>query len=91
MPEVGQLGHPFGPKTLRAGEQRVDARPDPGVQDGGDVPGAGQVPGGDRRADDLGEVQVGEFGGVQGAKQPSGLGESGWRWPGGSAAVTSSR
>lgn len=46
--EVGLVRYPFGPMTLRAGEQRVDARPDPGVQDGGDVPGAGQVPGGDR-------------------------------------------
>ena len=73
------------------GEQWVGARPDPGVQDGGDVPGAGQVPGGDRGADDLGWVQAGEFGGVQGAEQPSGLVGELPRWPGGSAAMTSSR
>jgi hypothetical protein len=35
--EVGLVRYPFGPKTLQAGEQRVDARPDPGVQDGGDA------------------------------------------------------
>ena len=55
----GQVGYPFGPGALRLGEQRVDALPDPGVEDGGDVPGSAQVPGGDGRADDLGGVQAG--------------------------------
>ena len=40
---VRQLGDPFGPGALRLRQQRVDALPDPGVQDAGDVPGAGQV------------------------------------------------
>ena len=70
---VGQPGDSSGPGALRLGEQRVDARADPGVQDGGDVAGSGQVAGGDGRADDLGGVQAGEFGGVQGAEQPAGL------------------
>jgi hypothetical protein len=47
--------------------------PDAGVQDGSDVAGSGQVPGGDGGADDLGRVQAGQFGGVQGAVQPAGL------------------
>jgi hypothetical protein len=53
-------------------EQRVGARADPGVGDGSDVAGSGQVPGSDGGADDLGRVQAGEFGGVQGAEQPPG-------------------
>ena len=69
---VGQLGDAAGPGALRLGEQRVDARADPGVEDGGDVAGSGQVPGGDGGADDLGGVQAGQFGGVQGAVQPAG-------------------
>jgi len=40
---IQQLGDPFGPKALWLRQQRVDALPDPGVQDAGDVPGAGQV------------------------------------------------
>ena len=68
--EVGQLGHSFGPKTLRGSSEWTRGR----IRVlSGDVPGAGQVPGGDCRADDLGWVQAGEFGGVQGAEQPSGL------------------
>ena len=35
--------------------------------------GADQVPGGDGGSGDLGGVQPGEFGGVQGAEQPAGL------------------
>ena len=70
---VRQLGDPAGPGAVRLGKQRVDARADPGVEDGGDVAGSGQVAGGDGGADDLGGVQAGEFGGVQGAVQPPGL------------------
>jgi hypothetical protein len=58
---------------VRLGNQPVDARADPGIEDGGDVAGSGQVPGCDGGADDLGRVQAGEFGGVQGAEQPPGL------------------
>jgi hypothetical protein len=57
---------------LRLGKQRIDARADPGVQDGGDVAGSGQVAGCDGGAEDVGGVQAGEFGGVQGAEQPAG-------------------
>ena len=56
---VGQVGYPFGPWSLRLGEQRVDALPDPCVEDGGDVPGSAQVPGGNGPADNLGGVQAG--------------------------------
>ena len=55
----GQVGYPFGPWASRLGEQRVDALPDPCIEDGGDVPSSAQVPGGDGRADDLGGLQVG--------------------------------
>jgi hypothetical protein len=40
---------------LWPGEERVDALPDPGVEDAGDVPGVGQVTGGDGGAGDLDE------------------------------------
>jgi hypothetical protein len=70
---VGQPGHPSGPSALPLRKQRVDARADPGVDDGGDIAGSGQVAGGDGGADDLGGVQAGQFGGVQGAEQPAGL------------------
>jgi hypothetical protein len=62
----GQLGDAAGPGALQLGEQPVDALADPGVDDGGDVAGSGQVPRVDGGADDLGGVQVGQFGGVQG-------------------------
>src|SRR5205085_1573030 len=54
------------------GEQRVDGEAYAGVDDGGDVAGSGQVAGGDGGADDVGGVQAGQFGGVQGAVQPPG-------------------
>jgi hypothetical protein len=38
---VGQPGYPSGPGALGLREQRVDARADPGVNDGGDVAGSG--------------------------------------------------
>ena len=40
---VGQAGYPSGPRALRLGEERVDARPNPGVQDGGNIPCAGEI------------------------------------------------
>ena len=55
---VGQLGDAAGPGVFRLGEQRPDAESDPGVRDGGDVAGAGQVPGGDGRAEDFGGIQA---------------------------------
>jgi hypothetical protein len=70
---VGKPGYSFGPGALGLREQRVDARADPGVQDGSNVAGSGQVAGGDGGVDDLGGVQACEFGGVQGAVQPAGL------------------
>ena len=38
---VGQAGYPSDPGALRLREQRMDARADAGVQDGGEVAGAG--------------------------------------------------
>jgi hypothetical protein len=43
---------------------------DAGVEDGGDVAGAGQIPFGDRVSQGLGGVQAGQLGGAQGAPQP---------------------
>jgi hypothetical protein len=54
---VGQARDAAGPRVLGLGQKRVDVRADPRVQDGGDVPGSGQVPGGDSGLDDLGGVQ----------------------------------
>ena len=88
---VRQPGDAAGPGALRLGQQRVDARADPGVQDGGDVPGSGQVAGGDGGADDLGGVQAGQFGAPQRAEQPPGLPGQVLPVAGGSAASTRSR
>ena len=46
---------------------------DPGVDDGGHVAGAGQVPLADRGGEDLRGVQPGEFGGAHRPPQPFGL------------------
>jgi hypothetical protein len=54
---VGHAGDPLGPGLLGLGEQGVDLRADPGVQDGRDVAGSGQVAGGDGGADYLSGVQ----------------------------------
>jgi hypothetical protein len=54
----GQVREPSDPGALPLGQQRVDTLADPGVQDGGDVPGSGQVPAGDGGADDFGGVQA---------------------------------
>lgn len=50
---VGHVGYPPGLGALRLGKQRVDARADPGIQDGGDVAGSGQVSGGEGSVDDV--------------------------------------
>ena len=60
-----------GPAGQR--DQGAEPVPDPGVQDGGQVAGPGQVPFADRVGEDLGGVQAGQFGAAQGAPQPSGL------------------
>jgi hypothetical protein len=60
----GDLG---GPRAGQERDQGAGALADAGVEDGGDVAGAGQVPFGDRLGQDLGGVQAGEFGGAQGA------------------------
>jgi hypothetical protein len=40
---VRQPGYPSGPGALELREQWTDARADPGVEDGGDIAGSGQV------------------------------------------------
>jgi hypothetical protein len=67
---IGQVRHAIGPRALRPGEEWVDARADAGVQDAGDVAGAGKVAGLDGRPDDLVWVEPSQFGGAQGAEQP---------------------
>ena len=52
---------------------RRPASPDPGVQDAGDVPRAGQVTRGDSRASDLGRIKPGQLSSVQSPEQPPGL------------------
>jgi hypothetical protein len=47
-------------------DQGAGPVPDAGVDDGRDVAGAGEVLFADRVGEDLGGVQAGEFGGVQG-------------------------
>ena len=63
---VGDGGDLRGPRPGRERDQGAEAAAEPGVDDGGDVAGAGQVPFGDRVGEDLGGVQAGQFGGVQG-------------------------
>ena len=70
---VGEGGDLRGPRARRERDGGAGALADAGVQDGGDVAGAGQVPFGDRVGQDLGGVLAGEFGGAQGPPQPPGL------------------
>src|SRR5262249_14554690 len=51
---VGQVRDVAGPEAVRLGEQGIDALADAGVEDGGDVAGSSQVPGGDGGAEDVG-------------------------------------
>ena len=67
---VGEGGDLRGPGAGRQRDQGAEAVAEAGVEDGGDVAGAGQVPFGDRVGDDLGGVQADELGGTQGAPQP---------------------
>src|ERR1019366_4720704 len=55
---IGQLGHAARPWALRLGLHGVHTLPEPGVEDAGDIPGAGQVTGFDGRTDYLGGVQT---------------------------------
>ena len=70
---VGDGGDLRGPRPGRERDQGAEPVADPGVEDGGQVAGSGQVPLADRVGQDLGGVQAGQFGGAQGAPQPSGL------------------
>ena len=70
---VGDGGDLRGPRAGRERDRGAEPVADPGVDDGGDVAGSGQVPFGDRVGQDLGGVQAGQFGGAQGPPQPSGL------------------
>ena len=70
---VGDGGDLRGPRAGRARDQGAEPAADPGVQDGGQVAGSGQVPLGDGLGQDLGWVQAGQFGAAQGAPQPPGL------------------
>ena len=65
---VGDGGDACGPRPGR--ERDAGPVPDAGIEDGRDVAGAGQVSFGDGVGKDLGGVQAGEFGGVQGPPQP---------------------
>ena len=56
---VGQVRHAIGPGALRAGEQRVDALADPGIDDAGDIAGPGEVARLDGRPDDIARVEPG--------------------------------
>jgi len=70
---VGDRGDLRGPRPGRERDRGAEPVADPGVQDGGQVAGSGQVPFADRVGEDLGGVQAGQFGGAQGPEQPSGL------------------
>ena len=80
--DLDQVGAAFGvgdggdlgrPRACRGRDEGAGPVAEAGVDDGGQVAGAGQVPFGDRGAQCVGGVQAGQFGGAQGAPQPSGL------------------
>ena len=54
------------PWARRGGDDGAGAVPDPGVEDGGQVAGPGQVPLADRGGQDLASVQAGQFRAAQG-------------------------
>jgi hypothetical protein len=56
---VGDGGDLGGPRPGRQRDEGAEAVTDAGVDDGGDVAGAGQVPGGDGVGEDAGGVQAG--------------------------------
>ena len=67
---VGDLGDLRGPRAGRERDQGAEPVPEAGVDDGGQVAGAGQVPFADRVGQDLAGVQAGQFGGAQRPPQP---------------------
>ena len=70
---VGDGGDLGRPRAGRGRDEGADPVAEPGVDDGGQVAGAGQVPFGDRGGQDVGGVQAGQFGGAQRPPQPPGL------------------
>ena len=64
------LGNLGGPRGGRERDEVAVAAADAGVDHGGDVTGAGQVPFGDCPGQDLARVQARELGGAQRAVQP---------------------
>jgi hypothetical protein len=70
---IGEAGQPRRP-GVRGAERHVPGRgADPGIEDGGVRPCAGERPAGDRGPDHVGTVQPGELGRVDGAPQPAGV------------------
>jgi hypothetical protein len=67
---VGDVGDLRGPRSCRPREEGAGAVAEPGVEDAGDVTGAGQVPFGERVCQDLPGVQARQFGGAQRSPQP---------------------
>ncbi len=63
---VRDLGDLLGPRPGRERDQAGVAVADPGVNHGGDVACAGQVPFGGGDAEHSGRVETGQFGGAQG-------------------------
>ena len=63
---VGDGGDLRGPLPGRERGEGAGPVPDASVDDGRDVAGTGEVPFADRVGEDLGGVQAGEFGAVQG-------------------------
>jgi len=63
---VGDGGDARGPRPGRERDEGAGPVPDAGVDDGRDVTGSGEISFADRVDEDLGGVQAGEFGAVQG-------------------------
>jgi hypothetical protein len=62
---VGDLGDLYGERAGRARDQGAEPIAEAGVDDGGQVAGAGQGPFADRGGQDLPGVQSGQLGGAQ--------------------------
>jgi hypothetical protein len=67
---VGDLGDLYGERAGQARDQGAEPIAEAGVDDGGQVAGAGQGPFADRGGQDLPGVQSGQFGGAQRPPQP---------------------
>jgi len=63
---VGDGGDLGRPRARRGRDEGADPVPEPGVDDGGQVAGPGQVSLSDRGGQDVAGVQAGQFGGAQG-------------------------